>query len=431
MSDEIQLISDGDGLAIIGEPKAVELFLMSEGLKAKDLELSRLLPKVGTAAIGTRVAADLAANSGRWVQLTEESARAIQKYGLMKNSKTGLDMGVVYKKGDAQGIQSIVQFAKGPGAMLTSPAVLAGAAGIMAQYAMQKSMDEINDYLAIIDEKVDDVLRAQKDAVLADMIGVDLVIDEAMTIREHVGRVSEVSWSKVQTTSMTIARTQAYAIRQLDALAEKIEKKSHVDDVAKTAKEAASTVQQWVAVLAHCFRLQDALAVLELDRVLDAAPDELDQHRLALRANRDKRVDLIVSTTGQLLARLDAAAGAANKEVLFNPISARTVVGASNEVGTVVVGFQELLGLVGSRESVYSRRWREAVGDVRDKVMETGAAGVGAAKRFGGDALDGAKSFGGSTRDRARSLTHKISSRIAERTRRSTTAQDEVEDSPA
>jgi hypothetical protein len=45
---------------------------------------------------------------------------------------------------------------------------------------MQQAMDEITDYLVTIHEKVDDVLRAQKDAVLADMIGVDFVIEEAM-----------------------------------------------------------------------------------------------------------------------------------------------------------------------------------------------------------------------------------------------------------
>jgi hypothetical protein len=59
-------------------------------------------------------------------------------------------------------------------------------------------MDEIIDYLATIDEKLDDVLRAQEDAVWADMIGVGFDIDEAMTIREHAGRVNEVAWSKVQ-----------------------------------------------------------------------------------------------------------------------------------------------------------------------------------------------------------------------------------------
>ena len=32
MDDEIELISDGDGLAVIGEPAIVERFLISEGL---------------------------------------------------------------------------------------------------------------------------------------------------------------------------------------------------------------------------------------------------------------------------------------------------------------------------------------------------------------------------------------------------------------
>ena len=59
----------------------------------------------------------------------------------------------------------------------------------MAQLAMQQTMDEITDYLAVIDEKVDDVLRAQQDTVLARMIGVALVIEETMTIRQTRGRV--------------------------------------------------------------------------------------------------------------------------------------------------------------------------------------------------------------------------------------------------
>ena len=105
---------------------------------------------------------------------------------------------------------------------------------------MQQTMDEITDYLATIDEKVDDVLRAQKDAVLADMIGAGFDIEEAMTVREQAGRVTEVTWSKVQATSTTIARTQAYALRQLDALAEKMERKTKIGDLAKTARTQSS-----------------------------------------------------------------------------------------------------------------------------------------------------------------------------------------------
>ena len=65
-------------------------------------------------------------------------------------------------------------------------------------------------YLATIDETVDDVHRAQKDAMFADAIGVDFDTDEAMTVREHVGRVSAVTWSKAEATPMTIARPRRF-----------------------------------------------------------------------------------------------------------------------------------------------------------------------------------------------------------------------------
>ena len=55
--------------------------------------------------------------------------------------------------------------------------------------------------------------------------------------------------------------------------------------LAKAAKEAESKVQSWLVVLARCFQLQDAIAVLELDRVLDAAPEDLDGHRLGLKVD--------------------------------------------------------------------------------------------------------------------------------------------------
>ncbi|EBM0725625.1 hypothetical protein XE97_25010, partial [Salmonella enterica subsp. enterica serovar Senftenberg] len=215
----------------------------------------------------------------------------------------------------------------------------------MAQIAMQQTMDEITDYLATIDAKVDDVLRAQRDAVVADMIGVDFVIEEAMTIREQVGLVSEVTWSKVQATSATIARTQGYALLQLDALAEKLECKPAVPDLAKTSKEAEAKVHEWLAVLARCFQLQDAIAVLELDRVLDASPDELDRHRIGLRTARQNRRELIARTTERLMSRMDVAAGTANAKVLLHPTASKAVVSATNQVGGAVADFQGRLGI--------------------------------------------------------------------------------------
>ena len=402
MDNDIQLISDGDGLAVIGDPMAVERFLASEGLSSKDLGLQLLRPVLGGAAGVAQASSEIAANSGRWVQLTKGSAQLANKYPLVKNSTSGLSTGVL--RGEKGQFVALLEFAKGPGSLLANPAILAGAAGIMAQIAMQQTMDEITDYLATIDEKVDDVLRAQKDAVLADMIGVDFVIEEAMTIRQHVGRVSEVTWSKVQTTSVTIARTQAYTLRQLDALAEKVEHKSKIGDLAKTSKEAESRVNEWLAVLARCFQLQDALAVLELDRVLDASPNELDQHRLALRAARQNRLELIARSTEHLMARMDAAASTANTKVLLHPTTSRAVVNSSNQVATGVIEFHGRLGIERSRQSLEGKRWADAAAEVRDKMLETGADGV-----------DAARGLGNETFDRARSVTDRLAIKMAEK----------------
>ena len=246
----------------------------------------------------------------------------------------------------------------------------------MAQVAMQQTMDEIIDYLATIDEKLDDVLRAQEDAVWADMIGVGFDIDEAMTIREHAGGVNEITWSKVQATSATIARTQAYALRQLDVLAEKMERKAKIGDLAKVAKEAESKVQGWLVVLARCFQLQDAIAVLELDRVMDAAPDDLDGHRLGLKASRQKRLDTISRSTGRLMARMDAAAGTANTKVLLHPAMSPAVVQSREHVASVVADFHGLLGIESGQRSLGAKRWVDAASEVRDKVLETGAERV-------------------------------------------------------
>lgn len=405
MDDEIQLISDGDGLAVIGNPADIERFLLSEGLSSKDLGLQRLNSTFGTMSVVAQAGSEVAANSGRWVKLTSESAQLVKKYGLRESSKTGLNTGVV--KGHKGQIKGFVEFVKGPRAILTNPAMLAGAATIMAQVAMQHAMDEITDYLAAIDEKVDDVLRAQKDAVVARMIGVGFVIQEAMTIREARGRVDEITWSKVHTAPATIAETQAYTLRQLDALAEKIERKTSIGDLAAVTEEAESRVREWLAVLARCFQLQDAIAVLELDRVLDASPEELDGHRLGLKAARQDRLEHISRCTDHLVARMSTAAGAANAKVLRHPTKSPAVVRSSNHVVASVYDFHGRLGLESGRQSSQARRWMEAATEARDKVLETGAKGVDAARDLGNEALD-----------RAGTVKDKLSSGIAERVRR-------------
>ncbi|WP_200941120.1 hypothetical protein [Microbacterium sp. Root53] len=388
MSNEIELVSDGDGLSVIGAPADIERFMLSVGLDnvpSRDLDLRRLRSFSGTGGAALGVAADIAQNSGRWVKLTEESAKAVQQYGLMASKTPGVSHAMIGQPGD---IKQWLQIAQAPTTLLSGPFALTALGTMMQQRAMQEQMDAIVEYLQEIDEKLDDILRAQKDAVLADMIGVDLVIEEALTVRDQVGRVSEITWSKVQATGMTIARTQAYAIRQLDAIADKLEKKADLGDIAKATKESEPRVREWLAVIARTFQLQDGISVLELDRVLDAAPEDLESHRLGLRAARQNRIDLIGRSTARLLTQMDATVQRANAKVLLNPFDAPAAVKSSNKVATGVLDFRGRLGIESGHEAKDAKRWSQAFVEAGEKVRVSATDGAAAAARFSTSTVD-------------------------------------------
>lgn len=412
MAYEVELINDGDGVAVIGHSTAVEQFLVSQDLPSKELDLRRIGSTLNAAAGAAQAGSGISAESGRWVKLTKESAAAFDKTRKMTGSRDGVSRAIF--TGDNGKIKGILEVVDGP---LANPAMLAGVAGVMAQMAMQQTMDEITDYLAVIDAKVDDVLRSQKDAVIADMIGVDFVLDEAMTIRDSVGRVSEITWSKVQATSLAIGRTQAYALKQLTGIAEKLESQNKVNELADVSKQAERTVQEWLAVLAHCFRLQDGIAVLELDRVLDASPDELDDHRQGLQLARQRRLDQLATGTASLLQRMDAAAGTADAKLLLNPMAAPKVLSARNKVHNDVVSFQQLLGIDGDQADLEGRRWRDAALEARDKVLASGT-----------DGLDSAVQVGSNTLESARLATGKAAEGLSKRLLRKRADDDAAED---
>lgn len=110
MDNAIQLISDGDGLAVIGDPTDVERFLASEGLPSKDLGAGRLKSVFDTGAAVAQAGSEIAANSGRWVKLTTESAQRLKKFGLMETKTPGISHAMLGKPGS---IKSWLQIEKG------------------------------------------------------------------------------------------------------------------------------------------------------------------------------------------------------------------------------------------------------------------------------------------------------------------------------
>ncbi|MCT9001065.1 hypothetical protein [Microbacterium memoriense] len=388
MGADIELVSDGDGIAVIGDPNDVERFFLHSGLDrapSKGLDLHKMWSASGTAGAAVQIGADIASNSGRWVKLTTESAEAVRKYGLMATSTPGVSHAMVGQRGD---IKQWLQIAQAPSMLLSGPFALTALSTMMQQRAMQEQMDEIVEYLEIINEKVDDILRGQKDAVLADMIGVDLIVEDALTVRHEVGRVSEVTWSKVQATSQTLARTQAYALRELDAIAEKLQRKAGLGDIARATNDAGPRVLEWLAVLARTFQLQDGVSVLELDRVLDSSPSELDAHRLGLVKARQSRLARIGSSTAALIAQMEDTVQKANSEVLFNPFDSPSAVRSSNQIAVEVHELRQRLGIEASHDLGQAKRWGEAAGEALERVRSGVVAGAVGAKRLGDQTLD-------------------------------------------
>ena len=66
MTNDVQLISDGDGRAVLGDPSAVEQFLASEGLTATtDVHLPAARSVMAAGSVTAQVASGLVAQSGR------------------------------------------------------------------------------------------------------------------------------------------------------------------------------------------------------------------------------------------------------------------------------------------------------------------------------------------------------------------------------
>src|SRR3954452_24913901 len=122
MAEEVELISDGDGLAVIGNPTAVERFMASVGLSS-DAGSPRLGAAFSAGASVAQAGSAIAANSGRWVKLTEESAQAVKEFKLMPTGRRGVSHAVVGEPGK---IKRWIQIENSPASMLSNPAVLAG-----------------------------------------------------------------------------------------------------------------------------------------------------------------------------------------------------------------------------------------------------------------------------------------------------------------
>mgnify|MGYP000963710166 FL=1 len=364
MTDAIELICDGEGLAVLGDPTAVNRFLDSEGLRtqSQELRLERLGPALETGSNIAELVSDIYANTGRYVRLTKESAEDVRRFGLMPTSVRGISHAMI---GEPGSISKWIQVEDGPASLLMNPAVLSGVAGIMAQIARQQEVRALKEFLVSIDGKLDDLRRGQRDGILAKMDRAVSVIGEAMIIRERGGD-RETAWRKVENEVGTLAEVQANALRRIEALADKV---GDVDDgtgvgfLRKTTNEIESDVGVWLAVLAQCFRLENERTILELDHVLATNPRHWDGHRIGLSEALHEKRDEAVRRTTDLLERLDRAGAVARSNIILHAPAAHSVIDSVNTANGSLEKFHASLGGESHWKELARIRWKDAIRD--------------------------------------------------------------------
>lgn len=328
-----------------------------------------------------------------YLKLTPESAKRLKDAGGLMKTKT---KGVSHAMLGQTGRDSLkwLQVEDGAGALLTNPAVLAGVGGLMSQFAQQAEARELRELLLRIDEKLDDVRRGQRDAVLARMKSSAAAIEEAMILRAEGGD-PRTTWDKVSGVSESILNVQEEALLALGALADRVEGKRKAGELKKVAQEIEREVAIQLAVLARCFELQDEFRVVELDHVLATAPENLEGHRRGVAAARENRRSAVTAHTSRLMAQMDAAGGIANENILLHAGVARAVVGSLNATAATVDDFHGPLGIESSRDSLTTITRREAFRDPQQRatagkeigqkaLIVVGAAGALALSVFAG-----------------------------------------------
>lgn len=403
MAGEVELVNDGEGVVVMGERSSVERFLRDTGLlvHSHSFDLGKLSSIARTGGETATTVAQAIEQSGRYLKLTPESAKRLKDAGgLMKTKTKGVSHAMLGKTGEKS--LKWLQVEEGPAALLTNPAVLSGLGGLMSQVAQLAEAHELRALLVKIDEKLDDVRRAQRDSVLAKLRSSAAAIDEAMIIRAEGGDPKTL-WDKVSGTSESILNVQEEALLALRALADKVEGKSKTGELKRAMQEIEEQVVVQLAILARCFELQDEFRVVELDHVLATAPENLEGHRLGVAAAREKRQASVLDGTTQLMTRISAAGGIANDNILLHARAARSVIHSVNATASAVDGFHAPLSIEPVRTSIETIPWREALRNPQQLLTAGKEAGQKAAVGAGAAVAIAATGYGVLTKNGSKS----------------------------
>lgn len=329
--DEVAVVIGDEGALLLGPAAALDRLDNSAELSPITPELLR---RAGNALSGIE---NYQKQSRRWLKLDADSAKYLQVHGI--NPKD-LQAGVVRVKDLPQDLSKssggrLLKHLKFERAGLFTPAAPMALASMMQQAAVEKQMEQMQDYLERIDAKIDAVLRFQKDTLAGEIDGIAEVLAEALLVLEGTEEVTDTQWATVQHLHADLSKLQGRVLRHLNAVAEKMaESKTSPGKVKVTFQETNSEARSWLYELARTVQLQNQMYVLQLNRV-DAVEGEVAKDYAAVASSREKRATRLVKS-------LSTMADTAHKLGDFGALSKATALNSPRAVREVNRFFGQL-----------------------------------------------------------------------------------------
>lgn len=363
MSNQVELVGDENGVVVVGKKSVVTRFLKRSGLQAQaeGFDLSGMSSFLRNGSEAAKIAANAYEHSAMYLKLTPESAERLKEAGaLMKTKEKGISHAMLGEPGKKS--MKWLQVQDAPSDLVTNPAILSGLGGVMAQFAERSEGQDLKELLARIDEKLDDVLRAQRDSVLAKIQSAESQLSSSMIQLDSNGDPRTI-WDKTNGLMSAISDVQYTTLNAMGALADKVDNKRKAGSLKKVLKEVEREVAVHLSVLGKCFELQNQFNEIELQYVFATAPSYFDSHRMGLSKARDERRRLVLEKTTRVMGRMNEAAEVAEANILLHASAARALVDSLNATAEAVNEFHVPLGIEAESGEISLTPWRKALRD--------------------------------------------------------------------
>ena len=233
----------------------------------------------------------------------------------------------------------------------------------MSMMSLRQSIEEVQEYLEVVDKKLDAVIQDQKDTAISDLGGCYHLIEEVYASLEKKGQVTPIDWSKVSGTAQTLLTVQRYAVQKLETLSKEINPEISLKALNDALARVDQGIPDWLYILANAIQLQDKLSILELEHVSTEEPEFFEQHREAINEARSRRLRELEDLLAETGLRMFTVWEQAIKKQLIQPVQAKSAFKNLARVDEIFDMFSEYLDIETNRgDASETNKWHEVVG---------------------------------------------------------------------